>query len=73
MAERRKARPLRPGGLIAVPTPASPLLDVAYLESGVAWLEERGPVECFLDPRRGVFWIVVEAPRRDESRLVRRR
>lgn len=42
MAERRKARPLRPGGLIAVTTPASPLLDVAYLESGVAWLEERG-------------------------------
>ncbi len=42
MATRRKGRPLRPGALIAVPTPASPLLDLEYLESGVAWLEEQG-------------------------------
>ncbi len=42
MATRQKGRPLRPGALIAVPTPASPLLDLEYLERGVAWLEARG-------------------------------
>lgn len=42
MSVRRKGRALRPGALIAVPTPASPLLDVDYLESGFAWLEEQG-------------------------------
>jgi muramoyltetrapeptide carboxypeptidase len=42
MARRRKARPLRPGALIAVPTPASPLLELEYLEGGVAWLEAQG-------------------------------
>jgi muramoyltetrapeptide carboxypeptidase len=42
MAEKRKGRPLRPGSLIAVPTPASPLLDLRYLESGVGWLEAQG-------------------------------
>lgn len=40
--ERRKGRRLGPGALIAVPTPASPLLDLPYLESGVAWLEAHG-------------------------------
>lgn len=40
--ERRKGRPIRPGSLIAVPTPASPLLDLSYLDSGVAWLEAQG-------------------------------
>jgi muramoyltetrapeptide carboxypeptidase len=42
MAEKRKGRPLRPGSLIAVPTPASPLPDLEYLESGTAWLEAQG-------------------------------
>jgi muramoyltetrapeptide carboxypeptidase len=42
MYARRKGRPLRPGALIAVPTPASPLLELEYLASGVAWLEEQG-------------------------------
>ena len=42
MAEKRKGRPLRPGSLIAVPTPASPLLELEYLEGGVAWLEGKG-------------------------------
>jgi muramoyltetrapeptide carboxypeptidase len=42
VGEKRKARPLRPGSLIAVPTPASPLLDLRYLESGFAWLEAEG-------------------------------
>ncbi len=40
--ERRRGRPLGPGSVIAVPTPASPLLDLEYLESGVAWLEDQG-------------------------------
>lgn len=40
--ERRKGRPLGPGSLIAVPTPASPLLEEEYLHSGVAWLEAQG-------------------------------
>jgi muramoyltetrapeptide carboxypeptidase len=39
---KRKGRPLGPGSLIAVPTPGSPLLDLSYLESGVAWLEAQG-------------------------------
>ena len=42
MSVRRKGRPLRPGALIAVPTPASPVLEVEFLESGIAWLEEEG-------------------------------
>jgi len=42
MAEKRKGRPLRPGSLIAVPTPGSPLLDPKYLESGFGWLEAQG-------------------------------
>jgi muramoyltetrapeptide carboxypeptidase len=40
--ERTKGRPLRPGSLIAVPTPASPLLEESYLHSGLAWLEAQG-------------------------------
>jgi muramoyltetrapeptide carboxypeptidase len=40
--ERRKGRPLVAGSLIAVPTPASPLVDLSYLDSGVAWLEAQG-------------------------------
>ena len=39
---RRRGRPLGTGSLIAVPTPASPLLDLSYLESGVAWVESQG-------------------------------
>lgn len=39
---RKKGRPLGPGSVIAVPTPASPLLDLEYLDSGVAWLEAQG-------------------------------
>src|ERR671939_616258 len=42
MVRQRKGKRLGPGSLIAVPTPASPLLDRGYLESGVAWLEEQG-------------------------------
>src|SRR5919204_5425152 len=42
MLEKRKGRPLRPGSLIAVPTPGSPLIDRTYLESGFAWLGARG-------------------------------
>jgi muramoyltetrapeptide carboxypeptidase len=42
MAEKRKGRPLRPGSLIAVPTPGSPLLDLRYLQSGVGWLDAQG-------------------------------
>jgi muramoyltetrapeptide carboxypeptidase len=40
--DRRKGTPLGPGSVIAVPTPASPLLDLSYLESGVGWLEAQG-------------------------------
>jgi muramoyltetrapeptide carboxypeptidase len=40
--ERRKGRPLGPGSLIAVTTPASPLLDEEYLHSGLGWLEAHG-------------------------------
>jgi muramoyltetrapeptide carboxypeptidase len=40
--ERRKGKALGPGSLIAVPTPASPLLEEHYLRSGVAWLEAQG-------------------------------
>jgi muramoyltetrapeptide carboxypeptidase len=39
---KRKGRALRPGSLIAVPTPGSPLIDMSYLASGVGWLEEQG-------------------------------
>src|ERR671939_1532266 len=42
MAEKRKGLPLRPGSLIAVPTPGSPLLDPKDLESGFGWLEAQG-------------------------------
>jgi muramoyltetrapeptide carboxypeptidase len=42
MTEKQKGRALRPGSLIAVPTPASPLLELHYLESGVAWPERQG-------------------------------
>jgi muramoyltetrapeptide carboxypeptidase len=42
MAEKRKGRSLRPGSLIAVPTPGSRLLDPKYLESGFGWLEVQG-------------------------------
>jgi muramoyltetrapeptide carboxypeptidase len=42
MAGMTKPKALREGGLIAVCTPASPLLDLEYLESGVEWLEEQG-------------------------------
>jgi muramoyltetrapeptide carboxypeptidase len=42
MAEKRKGRPVRPGSLIAVSTPGSPLLDLRYLESGVSWLQAQG-------------------------------
>jgi muramoyltetrapeptide carboxypeptidase len=40
--ESRKGRPLAPGALIAVPTPASPLLEEEYLHSGLGWLEAQG-------------------------------
>lgn len=40
--ERSRGRPVGPGSVIAVPTPASPLLDLSYLHSGVAWLEAQG-------------------------------
>lgn len=39
---KRKGRPLRGGSLIAIPTPASPLLDEEYLHSGLGWLESQG-------------------------------
>jgi muramoyltetrapeptide carboxypeptidase len=42
MGGKRKGKPLRPGSLIAVPTPGSRLLDLGYLESGVDWLEAQG-------------------------------
>lgn len=42
MPERREPHPLRRGSLIALTTPASPLLDQRYLHSGVAWLEAQG-------------------------------
>src|ERR671932_1220222 len=42
MADKRKGRPLRRGSLIAVPTPASPLLNLEYLDRGIAWLELQG-------------------------------
>ena len=42
MGERRKGRPLPPGGLIAVPTPASPVLGRHWVTDGIAWLEEQG-------------------------------
>jgi muramoyltetrapeptide carboxypeptidase len=40
--ERRKGKPLAPGSLIAVSTPASPLLEEEYLHSGIGWLEAQG-------------------------------
>lgn len=40
--ERRRGRHLGPGSVIAVSTPASPLLDRSYLESGLGWLEAQG-------------------------------
>lgn len=40
--ERRKGRPIVAGSLIAVPTPASPLIDLPYLDSGLAWLDQHG-------------------------------
>jgi muramoyltetrapeptide carboxypeptidase len=40
--ERRKGRPLGPGSLIALPTPASPLLEEDYLHSGLGWLQAQG-------------------------------
>jgi muramoyltetrapeptide carboxypeptidase len=42
MGGKRKGKPLRPGSLIAVPTPGSPLLDLRFLESGVGWLAAQG-------------------------------
>jgi muramoyltetrapeptide carboxypeptidase len=40
--DRRKGKPLGPGSLIAVPTPASPLLEEEYLHSGLSWLQAQG-------------------------------
>jgi muramoyltetrapeptide carboxypeptidase len=42
VTERRKGRRLRPGGLIAVPTPASPVLGEHWVKGGVDWLAEQG-------------------------------
>jgi muramoyltetrapeptide carboxypeptidase len=42
VSERRKGRRLRPGGLIAVPTPASPVLGEHWVQGGVDWLAEEG-------------------------------
>lgn len=42
MTDRGRGHPLRAGALIAVPTPASPLLEEEYLRSGIGWLEAQG-------------------------------